>query len=565
MTRIPLARLAGDAQGFTSLQTERLLELNRTLSTGLEVERPSDDPGAFARIRALKAEIVDIEQFERNQAASLRMLRQMEAAITTAQDRVARLRALALQGANDTYTTADMRMLSIEVAEIIEDLISIGNVRSEDRAVFGGSQIRGDPFLATRDKRGNVTGVTYGGDLVELQAEVEKGAFVGSSLPGARVFGAGGQVLRSTLTAWDGTNPSEHADRELTAAFLPSSGIVDGSFVVNGVRIRYDIDGDPTSGEGDSLLDIARAVNEAPTGVAASVTGTLVGSDGAVPPAPLTTADPTAALSGTFGAGVAGTFTLNGETITVTAFDTLATLRDKINATTSRTGVTAEILDASGTVVDEVFNPAAGPFTFRLQGGVEIADTGAGASTVMRVGAGLGFTNGAASPGNLVGIVTEAYRLRLEGRSAGEISLRDDNGSLLRDLGFITGNDPALGNFNPAAVVSQGTIFSAALSLRDALQNGDTVTIRDSLIETVDLGLQALESARVEIGVRENRIERAETRGAEFKQNARDLVSRLEEADLSEVITDLRQQMTVQQAALRAIAETLRLSLLNFL
>jgi flagellar hook-associated protein 3 FlgL len=143
--------------------------------------------------------------------------------------------------------------------------------------------------------------------------------------------------------------------------------------------------------------------------------------------------------------------------------------------------------------------------------------------------------------------------------------MRDSQGSLLRDLGFITGNQPDLGNYVAAAVVEAGTVFSATVEFLTALQNGATATVRNRILGLLDRGLDALESARTEVGVRENRIERARERADKFKENALDVASRLEEADLAQVITDLRQQETVQEAALRATAQVLQNSLLQFL
>lgn len=556
--RIAHSRVVSDAAGYASLLSSRLLDLQRKLATGKEVETPSDDPAAFARIRSLKAEVADVDQFGRNQAAGRRVMDQAEATVENLFARVERLRVLAVQAANDTYTTGDLQAIAPEVSEILEDLVALANTRTEDRALFAGSDVRGTPFQAVRDELGAVRSVRYRGDLVELETEIERGALLPTTFPGARAFGAGGQVLRSTVTTFDGSTLSAHADREIAASMLPSSGVVDGSFVINGERIHYDLDGDPTGAEGDSLLDLAGAINDAPAGVFATVTGAMRST--------ATVADPTALLTTTFGGLTAGTVSLNGTAVSVTANETLATLRDKINVETSRTGVTAEILDAAGNVVAATFAPAAGPFRLRLSGGVEIDDAAAGSSNVFRDGGvGLGFTNGAAAGANLVGTVTEPYRLRLENAAHGAIALRDDNGSLLGDLGFIDASGAELDNFEAAAVVDEGTLFSTAIDFRDALETGDAQTVRTTILDRLDLALDALEMTRVEVGVRENRIDRAAERGAKFRENAIDLASRLEEADLAEVVTDLRQAQTAQEAALKAIAQTLGLSLLNFL
>ncbi|MHB1298122.1 MAG: flagellar filament capping protein FliD [Gemmatimonadaceae bacterium] len=89
--------------------------------------------------------------------------------------------------------------------------------------------------------------------------------------------------------------------------------------------------------------------------------------------------------NGTTALGVTGSFAINGRAVTVTAADTLATLRDKVNAESAASGVGATIL-STATGVRLVLTAQASGAT-----GIETVDDGAGTL------AALGFTDGTVS------------------------------------------------------------------------------------------------------------------------------------------------------------------------
>ncbi|RMH54944.1 MAG: flagellar hook-associated protein 3 [Candidatus Hydrogenedentota bacterium] len=527
--------------------SERLFELQRKLSTGDAFERTSDDPEAASRARRFDTRIRRHEQLLKNIDTNVRFLQDAEGFVNSTVDQLQRVRTLALQAANGTFVTADQEHIASEINEQLEALVRTANSRILGRSVFAGAETNRDAFNVTRNGIGEITAVSYAGDDVELNVDVLGNVPV--TFPGSEVFAAGVRTIKSTSTLFDGSGTERYADRELAASFIPSSGLTEGAIRINGKLISYDLDGNPTSGEGDSLLDLAASINAANAGVTARVTGVMEGTAGvSVPPVDFATE---------FGGGFrAGTATINGQSLQVNATDTIFSLRDKINALGSGTGVTASVVDAAGNVVDGTpqAGSAAAPLRLRLSGGVSISDDGAADSNIFQL---LGITITPPQPAgrNLVGTVTQNYALEITGETPGDFTIEDAQGSLVKDLGLDT----------QAAVVKDGSVFETLINLRDLLRQGDTDTIRQTILPEIDSALDAVEVTRTETGVRTERMEKQRDRINDLLLVYKEQRSKAKDADLAEVITELRSEQAARQAGLRATTQVLNLTLLNFL
>ncbi|MFI5309593.1 MAG: flagellar filament capping protein FliD [Gemmatimonadales bacterium] len=153
--------------------------------------------------------------------------------------------------------------------------------------------------------------------------------------------------------------------------------------------------------------------------------------------------------------GLSGSFTLNGRSVTVVASDSLATLRDKINAAdtgTSPSGVTATLLssgngarlvltsDATGAAGIETVDDASG--TFRALGftdGTTTANLAAnGATQTNRL------SSATASVGSLLGITVPAATTIKAGGVAISVDLSVDSlSSIASKINTATGNSAA--------------------------------------------------------------------------------------------------------------------------
>ena len=114
------------------------------------------------------------------------------------------------------------------------------------------------------------------------------------------------------------------------------------------------------------------------------------------------------------------------------------------------------------------------------------------------------------------------------------------------------------------AKVRVESVFTHLIKLRDALASDDTagITLAGEAIE-LDVESQAL--ARAEVGVRSQRVAQQQQRSAELKTTEQSMLSELQDADFTEVITRFLQLQQQLQAALQVGSQNLQLSFLDFL
>lgn len=169
-------------------QSRGILNLQEQLSTGLRVNRPSDDPLAVRRAVNAQSEIGKNEQFLSNITSIGPQLRETESAVQSSIQIMQRMSELTLQANNGTNTQVQRDQIASEANELLEDLLTQGNRVSNGRYVFGGSRTLSEPMLASRNANGEIDGVFYAGDVEQIQVEISEGLTVASNQPGLQTF-----------------------------------------------------------------------------------------------------------------------------------------------------------------------------------------------------------------------------------------------------------------------------------------------------------------------------------------------------------------------------------------
>jgi len=110
-------------------------------STGVRVGKPSDDPVAAAELARLsasssqtKAHLSTIDTVRGDAELT-------ESTLDSASDIFARLKEIALQGANGELTAEDRKTLGVEVTGLKDTLLALGNTRGTRGYLFSGSQV----------------------------------------------------------------------------------------------------------------------------------------------------------------------------------------------------------------------------------------------------------------------------------------------------------------------------------------------------------------------------------------------------------------------------------------
>lgn len=125
--------------------------------------------------------------------------------------------------------------------------------------------------------------------------------------------------------------------------------------------------------------------------------------------------------------------------------------------------------------------------------------------------------------------------------------------------------DAVLGQGQAAA---DNRLLHVLRDVADHLRSGlpaDIDALRGTDLQRLDTGLDNLVAVRATVGATTNRLEGAEARLLELEEAGITLLSETEDADMAKTLVDFSTQQAVYQSALRAGANIVQASLLDFL
>ncbi len=196
-----LRRLAANLASLQKVQEQ--------VSTGRQLNRPSDDPAHVREAVKLRDGLAELEQYLRNTDAAERDLSAADGALRTANDMLHRARELAIQGANDTLSGADRQRMAQEVTAIGQALVQAAGANVGDRYIFSGFRTDIAPYASASGP--------YLGDGGAIVARIAPGQTIQTNVTADLAFGpalaaitalaaelaAGTRVSAATISALD--------------------------------------------------------------------------------------------------------------------------------------------------------------------------------------------------------------------------------------------------------------------------------------------------------------------------------------------------------------------------
>ncbi|MFW5712808.1 MAG: flagellar hook-associated protein FlgL, partial [Spirochaetota bacterium] len=147
MERVSSNMSINDMQYQLRKRQESMYDLNNQMSTQSRVKNLRDDPLAAAHSTRYLSRITHLERYAKNAERVKSEHRVAEGYMDSANRILHRVRELAVQGANDTYTTADKQAMGQELNQLLNELIEIGNARNSDgTTLFGGDNTATTPY-----------------------------------------------------------------------------------------------------------------------------------------------------------------------------------------------------------------------------------------------------------------------------------------------------------------------------------------------------------------------------------------------------------------------------------
>ncbi len=149
-------------QAFSAQQT-KLARLQQEISTGVKLQKPSDDPVGSQRVLELEETISLNIQYQENIGLAEQRLAQQDGTLGSVENLLLRVRELAIQANNSSMDENSHNAIVGEVNERFLELLSLANsVDYNGDYLFAGYQIDSQPF--TMNTTGTITHVDFNGD-----------------------------------------------------------------------------------------------------------------------------------------------------------------------------------------------------------------------------------------------------------------------------------------------------------------------------------------------------------------------------------------------------------------
>lgn len=107
--------------------TQNVLSSMEKLSTGLRINHAKDDVAGLQISEILRTQIRGLDMALRNTQDGASLLQVAEGAFETITENIQRIRELVVQGANDTYASAERTAIAKEIVQRMEDITQIAN------------------------------------------------------------------------------------------------------------------------------------------------------------------------------------------------------------------------------------------------------------------------------------------------------------------------------------------------------------------------------------------------------------------------------------------------------
>jgi len=130
------------AQNALTVNNRSLSKAMEQLSTGKRINSAADDAAGLAISNKMTSQIKGLSQAIRNANDGISLLQTAEGATKEVTNMLQRMRELAVQAANDTYSVTDRDALQSEVDELVEEIDRINeNTIWNGMLIFDGSSI----------------------------------------------------------------------------------------------------------------------------------------------------------------------------------------------------------------------------------------------------------------------------------------------------------------------------------------------------------------------------------------------------------------------------------------
>ncbi len=207
---------------LTALQVGmgRLSDTQEKLSTGRQINRPSDSPTGTNDAMRMRAQIAADDQHARNAQDGLAWMGTTDSTMQSMLDQVRRARDLLVQASNTGSNGPDaLAAIGSELGQIKESLFSLANTQHLGRPIFGGTTGNAAAYVKTTNASGTRV-IAFQGDSGAVNRQIGTGDTVAINVVGQRAFAdnSGGDlftVLQDALDSLGGVTGTNGVSADL--------------------------------------------------------------------------------------------------------------------------------------------------------------------------------------------------------------------------------------------------------------------------------------------------------------------------------------------------------------
>ncbi|RKX83749.1 MAG: flagellar hook-associated protein 3 [Spirochaetes bacterium] len=203
MTRVSTNMTNDDMQYYLQLRNSDMNRLQNQMAEQTKIKDLRDDPVSAANSVKYLSKINRLNRFSKNVDAIMSENSIAEGYMVSANNILHRVRELAIQGANDTYTKSEKNIMGEEVNQLLNELVSIANAKTSDgTSMFAGDKTESNAYrvLSSRVPGSDtkvITDVQYSGSINPVQAEISESNYMDAGFSGNKVFWAEQQQIIS--------------------------------------------------------------------------------------------------------------------------------------------------------------------------------------------------------------------------------------------------------------------------------------------------------------------------------------------------------------------------------
>ena len=186
--RVTQESLNRTALSNINLNYKKMQEIQEKLSSGKQINRPSDDPSGARKVLGLRAEELQVQQFLDNTETAKEQINYTSNTLESIQEIFTKIKGLTIQAGNDTLGQSDRNIIANELDELLESVLQNANTDNNGRYIFSGTKTLTSAFTATRDSNGNISSVSYNGNNEEIKYQIGPDTFIQVNLPGGKLF-----------------------------------------------------------------------------------------------------------------------------------------------------------------------------------------------------------------------------------------------------------------------------------------------------------------------------------------------------------------------------------------